>query len=189
MHSHRRTTQLLIPIAAMAMLPIALQSGRAEEPAGAKATESQKIIDLLTKIDQRLANQQTQSELILDMMRKDLKDLREDVVKLQRDVADLRRTNTGVSTSNYPSQMPQGPIPNTTALAPTWSTVRLVNTFATDMTAMVNGVWYVVPPGQQRFVSVPSGTMTFQVLQVPAWGLQARTLSPNETFTLTLKPM
>jgi hypothetical protein len=65
--------------------------------------------------------------------------------------------------------------------------VRLINTYLTDMSAVINGTLISVPPGQERLVTVPAGVMNYQVTQVPG-PPQTRALAPNETLTLTLFP-
>jgi hypothetical protein len=56
------------------------------------------------------------------------------------------------------------------------------------MTAVINGLFYSVAPGQQRVVAVPAGTpVNYQVMQVSE-PIKSRVLVPNETLTLTLFP-
>jgi hypothetical protein len=53
------------------------------------------------------------------------------------------------------------------------------------MTAVVNGMTYVVPAYQSRDLVVPAGMATYQVHQVPQ-PPKSVPLTPNETLTLTL---
>jgi hypothetical protein len=175
-------------LASLCVVAVIAGPVRSEEPA-IKPDDSKRMVELLDKIEKRLASQQAQSDILMDIVRKDLKDLREEVARLQRELGDLRRTPTVPSTSNYPQSPSAGYAPSTsysmtTPAAP--ANVRLINTYFTDMTAVVNGVAHTVPPGQVAVVPVPAGVLNYHVLQAP-YPPQLRTLTPNETLTLTLR--
>src|SRR5207249_2706647 len=105
-----------------------------------------------------------------------------EVARLQREVTDLRNRPASPTTSaSYYGGTAAAATPAPSAH------VRLVNTYFADMSAVVNGTLVTVPPGQERSVTVPAGAMNYQVYQVPG-PLQVRTLVPNETLTLTLRP-
>lgn len=157
---------------------------------GAEPNEELKAIrDLLNKMDQRLENQNTISMQMLDRLKADfgqlkseMNGLRDDLAKAQRDLNDLRMrgAGNGVSTSNFGGA---------TSMSPTASaSIRLVNTYLTDMTANINGLIYVVPPGQTRTVPVASGNVSYQVYQTQNLA-KATTLRPGEILTLSLYPV
>jgi hypothetical protein len=153
---------------------------RAAEPAtDAKTDETARIARLLDQIEQRMSRMDTKLDTVVDMGR-ELKQLREDVTKLQRDVADLRRGN---SSSFYsPSQTtPPAATPTQTAR------VRLVNSYLTDMTAIVDGVSYTIAAGRSADVTVPTGQLTYQVLQT-GQPMKVTNITANEMLTLTLFP-
>ncbi len=186
------TRSRLVPLAAVLALASALGPARSQETGLNKADDTKRMVDLLGSIDRRLANLEARSDATMDLIKNDLKQLRDEVARLQREVADLRArpaTPPAPTTANYPSPLPAGPSASysITPPAPT-GVVRLVNTYFGDMTATINGQTYVVPAGQTRDVHVPAGAVTYQVYQVPR-PLQTRTLVPNETLTLTLFPM
>jgi hypothetical protein len=62
-----------------------------------------------------------------------------------------------------------------------------VNTYLTDMNAVINGAYYTVPPGQERTVPLPPGLAWYQVLPVQPFA-KTTTLQPGETLTLRLFP-
>jgi hypothetical protein len=178
-----RSRHLMSALVALFALAVVLGPARAQE-ATTKAEDAKRVVELLSKIDQRLASQQAQSDVLMEIVQKDLKSLREEVNRLQKEVTDLRRTPATTITSNYP----QSPSVSSSITTPVQtSNVRLVNTFFTDMTAVVNGLPVSVAPGQTRTIPVPAGAMTFSIPQVSPFP-QPRTLAPNETLTLTLQP-
>jgi hypothetical protein len=185
-HRTRLLTRLAFAFTALTLWSL---SARAAEPADQKADDLKEIRNLLSRIEMRLATQQSVTDVMLDIVKKDLRDLREEVSRLQRELADVRsRASTPpaapTTTSNY------GGTPSTSLSvgppAPT-ATLRLVNTHFIDMTALINGTLVTVPPGAQRTVTVPAGVVNYQVFQVPE-PMKSRTLVPNETLTLQLYP-
>lgn len=181
----------LVPssIVALAATVLVLGPGRAADPE-VKLDDGKRMVELLDKIEKRLAYQETQSNLVMEIVRKDLKDLRDEVNRLQRELAEVRRLPAGptTSTSAYPSPTtPPGTSFSMTTPAAT-ARVRLVNTYPSAMTATVNGQTHVLQPFETRDVVVPAGTATFQVHQV-SQPPQFRSLAANETLTLTLFPV
>ncbi len=185
---HTRLLALTYPIAATLALTLGLGTARAQATNEAIRDEVKAVRELLKGIDERLARQQTTNDLLLEMVRKDLKDLRDEVARLQRELNDLRsRPNGQTTTANYGGTPPAGaPSTSLSVTGPT-ARVRLVNTHVMPMTALINGIRYTVPPGQEQTVQVQAGTMTYYVYQVPG-PVQTRNLVPNETLTLNLFP-
>jgi hypothetical protein len=181
---YRNPTRLAFAVFALALLAV---GARAAEPADTKADDLRAIRDLLTRIEQRMANQQATNDVLMDIVRKDLKDLRDEVSHLQRDLADVRnRANAAPTTSISGYRGNTSASLSVTPAAP-MATIRLVNTHFVPMTAVVNGVTYTVPPGQQQPVTVPAGAVNYQVFGVND-SIQTRTLVPNQTLTLTYFP-
>jgi hypothetical protein len=191
-----RHRTLLLPLAALAAA--ALTAGNAwarAEP----ADDTKRMVELLGKIEQHLTDQRAATNILLDIVQKDIKDLRNEVARLQHELNDLRNRPAGPATSSSyyggtatpyggtPSaSLSVGPPAPAVPAGPT-SHVRLINTYLTDMSAFINGTLISIPPGQEVPVTVPAGVMTFQVTQVPG-PPQTRTLAPNETLTLRLFP-
>jgi hypothetical protein len=174
-----------------ALLAVALVLGPARsQDTGAKVDDSKRMVELLDKIEKRLGNMELRSDATMELITKDLKQLRDEVNRLQREVADLRRAPGATSTSNYPQTTPTIPSTSFSITPPAGPAapahVRLVNSYLTDMTAYVNGVMYTVLPGQTAVVAVPPGSLNYHVLQAP-YPPQARTVAANETLTLTLR--
>jgi hypothetical protein len=179
-----RNRLVIPPMAALVAVVLVLGPARSADPE-VKTDDTKRMVELLDKIEKRLANQQTQTDVLMEIVRKDLKDLRDEVSRLQKEVTDLRRMPAapGTSTSNYPSSGPSTSM--SPAGPPPTARVRLVNTYPADMTAVVNGMTYLVPAFQTREVPVPAGVATYQIPQL-AQPPQTRALTPNETLTLTL---
>lgn len=108
---------------------------------------------------------------------KDSKDemtaLRQQLDLLQRDVASLK----------------SGAAPRVAFSSPaTLGRIRLVNTFPSQMTVIVNERSYRLAPGADQVLeNIPAGQFTYQVLGVQP-DLLVRSLAPNETFTITVYP-
>lgn len=180
--SHTRSRFRVLTRLAFASLAVTLlAAGARAEP----AEDMKAIRELLTKIETRLANQQAANDVLLDIIRKDLSQLRDDVSRLQRELADVRTRGTGTTTiSGYRG----GPSASLSVGPPApMATLRLVNTHFIPMSAVINGALVTVPPGQEQNVTVPAGLVNYQVFQVPE-PMKSRTLVPNETLTLTLFP-
>lgn len=185
---HMRTTTTWALFAALA----ALASTITVRPIlGAEPNEELKAIrDLLNKIDQRLENQNTISLQMLDrlkadfgQLKNDMTSMKDEMTRLQRDLNDMRlRGNAnGSSTSYFGGSAPTTPSSSS-------ASIRLVNTYLTDMTANINGLLYVVPPGQQRVVPVAPGNVSYQVFQTQNFA-KATSLRPGEILTLSLYPI
>jgi hypothetical protein len=175
----------VVQIVAMLALMFAVGPARSVEPADVKPDDAKRMIELLDKIEKRLATQEARADATLDLVTKDIKGLREEVARLQKEVGELRRAGPGTSTSNYQSSSPSV---SASVAPPSQGRIRLVNNYVTDMTAVVNGTTVAVAAGRYLDVLVPPGTVTYQVNQV-AQPLKATTLAANEVLTLTLFPM
>lgn len=177
-----------VQLAAVLALAFILGPARAADPPlEGKIDDSKQMIELLKKIEQRLATAEARADVTLDLVRTDLKQLRDEVARLQKEVADLRRTPAGNSTSNYQSQSPAPPVNAAATPAAQVARVHLVNNYFTDMTATVNGTTVVVPAFRTGDVQVPAGTLTYQVYQA-GQPLKVTSIAPNEMVTLTLFP-
>jgi len=174
-------------IAIMAMAFVLIPARSAEPPIEGKVDDTKRMVDLLERIEKRLATQEARTDVMLDLVKTDIKQLRDEVSRLQKEVGELRRTSNSNSTSNYPSQSASSPSISASVAAPQ-GRVRLVNNYVTDMTAVVNGTPVPVAPGRYVDVIVPPGTVTYQVplMRQPT---KATTLAANEMLTLTLFPM
>jgi hypothetical protein len=153
------------------------------------AEELKAIRDLLKRIDERMENQNTISLQMLErqklefsQLKNDLNQLREEFAQARRDLADLRGRATGNSSSYY-----GGSAPTTTPIGTSPASIRLVNTYLTDMIAVINGAYYTVPPGQERAVPLPPGPTWYQVPSVQPFA-KSTTLQAGETLTLRLFP-
>jgi hypothetical protein len=176
--------QLAAVVAVLCVGPL-----RAADPVDTRVEDSKRSVELLSKIEQRLAAQQAQTELAMEIIRKDLTDLRNDVSRLQKELADVRRAGPPNTSSYYQGQPPPtGPTISAAVPPPAQlGQVRLVNTYFTDMTATVNGVTYIVPPNTTREFAVPAGPLNYQIYQVPQ-AIKSTSIASNEMVTLTLFP-
>jgi hypothetical protein len=182
----RRASLLLpwLPVLALTVVgsTIDVRPSYAAEP----SEELKAIRELLAKIDQRLENQNTISLQMLDrlkadftQLKNDFATLRDEIAKVQRDLNDLRLRPTTPSTSYYGG--------STSASPAATASIKLVNTYLSDMTATINGIYYVVPPGQSRVVPVIPGIVTYQVYQTQDIA-RTTTMKPGEVLTLSLYP-
>jgi hypothetical protein len=178
------------PLLCALALVLTAGPGAAAEPATLQQDDLKAIRAMLDRIDGRLAAQQSQltdAMVLVNKLIADVSAMKDEHARLKQELADLRaRPGNPTSTSFY-----SGP-PGTAAMAPPGGNslgarVRLVNTYLTDMTAVVNGQTYTLMPGTERTITLPPGTMTYQVFMVADFP-QARTLSPGEQLTLTLYP-
>jgi hypothetical protein len=178
-------------------LCLAVGRGTTAEPASSDPNNDLKAIrTMLERIDNRLAAQQSQltdAMVLVNKLMADVTALKDEHGRLQREVADLRNRPTNPTTTSYYGGQPgyggpSGPVTvQSQAATPLSSRVRLVNTYFTDMTAVINGVIYTLRPGEERTLAYPPGNLTYQVLMV-ADVPQTRTLAPGEQLTLTLYP-
>src|SRR5436305_2977072 len=106
------TRQRLIPkqapaLAAVVAVALVLGPSRSAEPGTPPVPDnSQRTVELLDKIEKRLAAQQATTDVVLDIVRTDLKSLRDEVSRLRQEVTDLRAKAAAapaISQSNYPS--------------------------------------------------------------------------------------
>lgn len=102
-----------------------------------------------------------------------LRQVQEDMESLK---ARVRQLEDEVKTLRPPS--------STSKLGPADSTIRtgrirLTNDYLEEMSVVINGMSYRLPPGQSRTVSVPAGTFTYQVLQLQRIP-QERFINPDE---------
>ena len=175
--------RLAIPVLAVLGSTITVNPILAAEP----NEELKAIRDVLNKIDQRLETQNTLSLQMVDrlkldfgQLKSDLMQLRDEIALARRELADLKGRGTGGNSTSY--------FGGSTSFSPAaTASIRLVNTYLTDMTAIINGGYYVVRPGQSQTVSVSSGPVNYQVLQTqPA--AKTTSLQPGEVLTLSLYP-
>jgi hypothetical protein len=183
----RRTPALWLAACTVALCLIPGR-GPGQEP----QTELRQIRELLNDIKSRMATNQTETLLSINKLLLDVASLKEEQARLRRELDELKNrpaAPAGPSTSLYGGAAPGAatyPAP-VTAASPSNARVRLVNTYFTDMTAVVNGMTYILPPGAQQVVPVNPGTMTYQVFRVADVPV-ARVLRPGEELTLTLFP-
>jgi TolA-binding protein len=199
-----RRTWKLCQAALLAAALLSVQSsavGQVEKgpDADKAATEAQKTLQLLIKlqesIDQlkkqgddlqrqvsNLPDEQRIDYQIRKTLAKELKDtkdemtaLRQQLDLLQRDVASLK---SGAAAS-----------PRVAFSSPaTPGRIKLINTFPSQMTVIVNERSYRLAPGATEVLeNIPAGQFTYQVLGVQP-DMLVRSLAPNETFTITVYP-
>src|SRR5438128_6964420 len=143
-------------------LGLCLTAGRGNTAEPASAADDLKAIrTILERIESRQAAQQSQltdTMMSVNKLLSDMAGMKDEHARLKQEVADLRSRSNGPlqpqpSTSFYAS--PPGsaaPPPGSAApppgmMAPPSARVRLVNSWFTDMTAVINGVVYTLPPG------------------------------------------
>jgi hypothetical protein len=105
-----------------------------------------------------------------------------DVRDIKREIRDLKRRLENGSTS--------------TALRPDYDSVvdrdrgrvRFINEFREEMSVVLNGRSYRLLPGEERLISVPSGSFTYQVLQIQRF-TQDRRIASGETKTIRIYPL
>ena len=109
----------------------------------------------------------------------DIYALRQHVEQLQRELNSLRtgKPITRISASSPLAGNPTGA-----------GRIRLVNTYPTQMTVIINERSYRLEPGADRIIDKqPAGTFTYQVLGVQP-ELLVRNLAANETYTIMVYP-
>jgi hypothetical protein len=157
---------------------------------GAEPAEELKAIrDLLAKIDARMENQNTISLQLIErwkadygQLKSDLTQLRDEISQARRELADFKaRVGGGTTSSLYAGRAPPS------MSASNNGSIRLVNNYLTDMTAVINGITHVVPPGQTVSVPVYSGEVSYQVVQTQPWPKRT-TIRPGEVLKLELYP-
>lgn len=153
----------------------------------------QDTVTQLRQIQESLAALQHKLDADLNVIRQnqlttDMKadDAMRRILAMEQQLADMRREmdalrqrpGTVTSTSGYG--------PNGTA--PVTGHVMLINDYPTEQAVMVNGVSYHLAPGQNRTVTIPAGTFTYEVLGIQQAPRQ-RSVVANGTFTVTLFPV
>jgi hypothetical protein len=110
----------------------------------------------------------------LDMLDKDIQDIKKDVRELRR------RAGDGTSTAlrpDYDSTTFRGR-----------GRVRFINEFSEEMSVVVNGRSFRIMPGEERLVPVAPGDFTYQVLQLQRFP-QERRIAADETKTVRIYPI
>jgi hypothetical protein len=169
--------------------------GTTAEPASA-ADDLKAIRTILERIESRQAAQQSQltdTMVSVNKLMSDVAAMKEEHARLKQAVDDFRNRANAQPQPQPPSSTSYYGGPTTSAaappgtMAPTNARVRLVNSWFTDMTAVINGTVYTLAPGTTRTVSYAPGNIQYQVMMV-ADIPQSRTLMPGEELTLTLYP-
>src|SRR5262245_60048848 len=179
------------PLVCALGLCLTASRGLTAEPASA-ADDLKAIRTILERIESRQAAQQTQltdTMISVNKLMSDVAAMKDEHARLKQELADARnRLNSPSqpSTSYFPGSAP-GMTPSPGMAAPQSARVRLVNTYFTDMAAVIYRMVHIVPPGGEKTVSYPPGNIQFQVMMV-ADIPQTRTLAPGEQLTLTLYP-
>jgi hypothetical protein len=143
-----------------------------------------------------LRNDQLNSNLKVQKLQGDVTKLQETIgkspapnAKLLSDIDDIKK-QLSLLKLDLDALKSKATPPRISASAPTSDAarIRLVNTYAEQVTIVVNQRAYRVLPGETRLLeSQPQGAFTYQVLGVQP-GLQNRTLAANETFTINVHP-
>jgi hypothetical protein len=181
-------------------LGLCLTAGRAvtAEPASA-ADDLKAIRTILERIEGRQAAQQSQltdTMVSVNKLMSDVATIKDEHARLKQELMDLRNrlsTQSQSNTSYFAGSAPgAAPPPGMTApppgmTAPPSARVRLINSYFTEMAAVINGVTYILLPGTERTLSLPPGNLQYQVMMVADFP-QTRTLAPGEQLTLTLYP-
>lgn len=110
----------------------------------------------------------------LDMLDKDIQDIKKDVRELRR------RAGEGTATTlrpDYDSTTVRGR-----------GQVRFINEFSEEMSVVVNDRSFRLRPGEERLVPVPPGDFTYQVLQLQRLP-QVRRIAADETKTVRIYPI
>lgn len=135
------------------------------------------LLDLEKKITDALAALEVNTELRLGTVQRDLNSLKEQYTQLKQDIDALR---------NRLATRPQ-----TTALYPPagqgTGRLRLVNTFPTPVSVLVNDRVYQLNPMETRYTEpLPAGMFTYEVLGIQE--RRSRALSSGETFLVHVYP-
>src|SRR5262245_1350817 len=105
-----------------------------------------------------------------------------DVQELKRDIKEIkRRLGTEGTTAMRPD--------TESGIARGTGRVRFINEFNEEMSVVVNGGRsYRLFPGQERLLTVPAGSYTYQVLQLQRFP-QERRIAADETKTVRIYPL
>ena len=143
----------------------------------------QDLGDLKTQLQAttKLNLQVQQATRTIADMEKRVLDLTADVAGMRSDLGrlqvDLGRTQTVLRQANAIN-----PATPTVPGAATTGQLQLVNAYLMPMTVVVDGLAYVLQPGETRSVTRPAGAFTYEVPGVQANAL--RTVAAGETFTI-----
>jgi hypothetical protein len=114
-------------------------------------------------------------EAKLDLLDKDIQDIKRDIGEIRR------RMRDGASTAlrpDYDAGAYRGQ-----------GRVRFINEFSEEMSVVVNGGRsFRLMPGQERLVPVPPGDFSYQVLQLQRFP-QERRITADETKTVRIFPL
>src|SRR5262249_36525610 len=143
---------------------------------------TERVSSLEEKIEQEIRSLRATgriTDLNVATAQKDINDLKDLIAKLRQDMDGLRNRPTETRISGYAG---------TGSMMAATGRVRMVNTYYTPITVILNGTtYYDLMPGQERYSSpLPAGAFTDEVLGIPA--PQQRALTAGETFTLTIYP-
>jgi len=136
------------------------------------------VLDRLDKIEQSIKDYSTEQNskiaLWAQMFQKDIFDLREAITRIQKDMNEFKAGRPTVET-----------------LKPTegagTATLRLVNAHVfLPMEVRVNGSMHTVLPGQTLPVTVPAGSVNFQVMQTDGF-VRARHLGAGVIHEVTMR--
>ncbi|HJZ91761.1 MAG TPA: hypothetical protein VKE40_12875 [Gemmataceae bacterium] len=104
-----------------------------------------------------------------------------DIQELKRDIREIRRR---LGTDGTTAMRPD----TESAIARGTGRVRFINEFNEEMSVAVNGRSYRLFPGQERLLTVPAGSYTYQVLQLQRFP-QERRIAADETKTVRIYPL
>jgi hypothetical protein len=142
-----------------------------------------KIDDLtkkVTDIQEQLTKLRSENLALIEQNRK-LIDASDKIGRLERDLEALHNQMDSVRRSGFNTN-PAGP-----AAPGNLGTIRLRNTFPTEVSIVVNDKVHQLLPGETTsLANQPAGPFTYEVL-----GIQAKrtvTLAANDTFTITVYP-
>ena len=169
------------------LLPALFATAALAAPAaGQSADDIKKLndkLDALTKTVQELKDGMKSDavrekvstvESKIDQLDQDIQAIRKDLRDLKRRVAD---GSTTALRPEYDSATYRGQ-----------GRVRFINEFPEEISVLVNGRAYRLPPGQERLVAVPPGDFTYQVLNVQR-DSQVRRIVADETKNIRIFPI
>lgn len=123
----------------------------------------------------RLSNDVIASKDKAEKASSGVESLRSEVDRLRRELESLRTQVASGRVSNYPQA----------GQTATTGRVRLINTFASPVTILINNKAYEVMPGETRLSDpLPSGTINYEVLGIQA--ARNTRLDPNEILTINV---
>ena len=146
------------------------------ETATTKLTDIQKDLKTLTEL---LNGRRDRDGFPIETSRglvADLKDLSDRLKKVEEDLTKMK----GQSSSLRPN------VPVAPDLKQAKGTVRVVNEYPVQISIVVNGTSYRVPPSKSLDVDVPAGEFTYQLLESGAASTRS-VIKEKETVTLRIK--